>query len=70
MEVSTAEMMVKVVEPVTPPVVAVMLTVPAASAVSMPVSLMLATVPSDELQDTLARFCVLPSLKVPVAVNC
>jgi len=69
-EVRTAGMIVKVVDPLTPPVVAVMVTVPAARAVSIPPFVIVARVPSEDVQETTARFCVLPSLKVPVAVNC
>lgn len=69
-DVNTAGITVDVVEPLTAPDVAVMVTVPAASAMAIPVSLMLAIVPSDETQVTDAKFCVLPSLKLPLAVNC
>jgi hypothetical protein len=69
-EVRTAGITVRVVDPLTAPEVAVIVTVPAARAASTPESLMLARLPLEELQDTAARFCVLPSLKVPVAVNC
>jgi hypothetical protein len=69
-EVRTAGITVRVVDPLTAPDVAVMFTVPAASAVATPESVMLARPPLEELQDTATRFCVLPSLKVPVAVYC
>jgi hypothetical protein len=60
--------------PETPPDVAVIVAFPAATAVATPfvpaVLLMVATAVADELQFTeLVRFCVLPSLNVPVATN-
>ena len=55
---------------VTPLCAALMLADPTAFPVARPPVLMLATAGFDELQVTeLVRFCVLPSLKVPVAVN-
>jgi len=63
------------VEPVVEPEVAVMVVEPAAIPVASPllpaVLLIVATPVADELQVTdVVRFCVLPSLNVPVAVNC
>lgn len=69
-EVRTAGITVKLADPLAAPDVAVIVTLPAARAVSIPELLMLARLPSEELQDTAARFCVLPSVKVPTAVNC
>ena len=55
---------------VMPLCVALMLVEPTALPVTNPAVLMLATVVLDELQVTeLVRFCVLPSVNVPVAVN-
>jgi hypothetical protein len=61
---------VRLVEPLIDPKVALMFVLPAVTAVARP-ALMVATVVLVEVQDTvLVRFCVLPSLYVPVAVNC
>jgi hypothetical protein len=50
--------------------VAVMLLDPIAAPVAKPVVLMLTVAGLEEAQvEVLVRFCVLPSLKVPVAVN-
>ena len=58
-------------EPETVPLVAVMVVLPAAKAVARPELLTVATDVFDELHVTVVvRFCVLPSLYVPVAVNC
>ena len=55
---------------VTPLCVALILADPTALPVARPPVLMLATAVFDELQVTeLVRFCVLPSVNVPVAVN-
>jgi len=55
---------------VTPPCPALMFADPTALPVANPPVLMLTTAVFDELQVTeLVRFCVLPSLNVPVAVN-
>ena len=55
---------------VTPLCVAVMLLVPIATPVARPLLLIVATAPFEEAQlAELVRFWVLPSLKVPVAVN-
>jgi hypothetical protein len=66
---------VRFAEPFTAPEVAVIVIEPASTPVANPCepgeSLIVATVPSDELQLTVpVMFCVLLSLKVPVAVNC
>ena len=54
----------------TPPCVAVTLVVPAVSPVAKPPAVIVATAVLEELQVTeLVRFCVLPSVNVPVAVN-
>ena len=55
---------------VTPLCVALTLADPTALPVASPAVLMLAAAAFDELQITeLVRFCVLPSVNVPVAVN-
>src|SRR5437773_5282149 len=70
-----AAVTVSVVLPETPPSVAVIVVVPAATDVARPCDppalLIVATAVLDELQVTwLVRSCVVQSLKVPVAVNC
>ncbi len=62
-------------EPLIEPEVAVMVVVPVALLVARPVvgaeSLMVATLSAEEVQCAEAvRSCVVPSLRVPVAVNC
>lgn len=55
----------------TDPKLAVMVALPSPELVAKPALLTLATLEADELQLTaLLRFCVLPSVYVPVAVNC
>lgn len=50
--------------------VALIVLVPAASPLANPPALMVVTAAFEEFQETeFVRFCVLPSLKVPVAVN-
>jgi len=62
---------VSVVLPLTPPELAWMVVEPVPAAVAKPAVLIVATVTEEELQvAVLVRFCVVPSLKVPVAVNC
>jgi len=62
---------VKLLEPVTPPELAVIVTFPAVRLDSEPEALIVATLVLDELQLTEGvRFSVVPSLKLPVAVNC
>jgi len=57
--------------PFTDPRVAVMVACPALTPVDTPVEPIVATAVADELQVTaVVRFCWVPSLKVPVAVNC
>src|SRR5438552_11879654 len=70
-----AAVTVSVVLPETPPKVAVIVVVPAATDVARPCDppalLIVATPVLDELQATwVVRSCVVLSLKVPVAVNC
>ena len=70
-ETRAAAVTVKPVEPETEPRVAVMVVVPVLALVANPVELMVAT-PAGEGDHVavLVRSCVLPSEKVPVAVNC
>jgi hypothetical protein len=69
--VTTAGVTVRVVSPLMPPSVAVMVDVPVARVDARPVELMLATVASDEFHVTrFVRVRVEPSENVPIAVNC
>jgi len=71
METRAAPVTVAVVEPLIDPDVAVMVADPTLVAVANPLDEMLTTLLADEPQlRLLVRFCVLPSLYVPVAVNC
>jgi hypothetical protein len=75
MDTNTAGLTVNTVEPETDPKVAEMLVVPVFILLARPLVLspllIVATVPSEELQCAVAvRSCVLRSVKVPVAVNC
>lgn len=70
-ELSTGAMTVRAVEPLTEPEVAVMVVVPSAALDARPVLLMGATVAIEEVQAAvLLRSLVVPSLYVPVALNC
>jgi hypothetical protein len=71
-EVSVAATTVSPVLPLTVPDFAVIVVVPlSVSAVTTPAAVIVAVVVFDELQVTVeVRFCVDPSLYVPVAVNC
>ena len=74
-ELITAAVTVKVVDPETVPEVAVIVLLPAASVFASPcvgmVVLIVATAVFDELHVALpVRFCVVPSLYDPVAMNC
>jgi hypothetical protein len=63
--VSVAELLV------TAPDVALIVALPTPAPVASPVVLIVATVVADELHVAVfVKFCVVPSLKVPVAVNC
>jgi hypothetical protein len=66
-----AEATVRVVDPATPPETACIVEEPVVRAVASPVAEMVATdgVADDHVTEAV-RFCVLPSLKVPVAANC
>lgn len=75
MDTSTTEVTVIVVEPDTPPDVAIIVVVPVETEVASPLEpaalLMLATVVDDELQTAdVVIFCVVLSEKFPVAVKC
>jgi hypothetical protein len=70
-EVSTGAVTVNLVDPLIVPDLAVMVAVPAATPVANPAVLTVAIAVEDELQvAVLVRFCVVPLLYVPVAVNC
>ena len=68
---AAALLTVRVAVPFTPLVVAVTVAVPAARALAIPPTVMLATFESDELHCTEAVMSlVVPSLNLPVALNC
>ena len=68
---SVAGVTVRVAEPIMEPDVAVICVVPVAAVSVSPSELGDAIAVLDEAQLTwLVRFCVLPSVNVPVAVNC
>ena len=71
MDCSTAAVTVNTVEPLMAPSVALMELVPVATPVARPPLVIVATDGVAEAHVTCeVRFCVLASLKVPVAVNC
>ena len=70
-ETSIAGVTVSSVEPATDPDIALMLAVPVPTPLESPVLLIVATeTVSDDHVAVVVRSCVLPSLYVPVAVNC
>jgi hypothetical protein len=69
-ETSVAELTVNDEVPLTDPEVAVMVAVPAPTPAASPLELMLATELEDELQFSDVSSCVLPSSKLPIALNC
>ena len=70
-DTSVEAVTVSVVLPEIEPVVARMVVDPVPIAVATPAALIVATVAAEELHvAVLVRFCVVPSVKVPVAVNC
>jgi hypothetical protein len=70
-DTNVAAVTVRGVLPLIDPEVAVIVVLPCATLVAKSVALIIATFVADELHVTLAvRFCVEPSLYVPVAVNC
>ena len=71
MEASVAGPTTKIVEPVIRPDVALIVVVPWLTPVARPAGLIVATPSVVELHVTgSGRVCLLPSLKIPVAVNC
>ena len=70
-EVTTAGVTVSVVVPLTVPSVTVMVEEPVVNVEAKPLAEIVATTVFDDAQATVSvRFCVEPSLYVPVAVNC
>ena len=70
-DTSVAAVTVSVVDPLTLPLVALIVVVPAFSALASPVALTVAVVVLEDAHvAVVVRFCVVPSLYVPVAVNC
>ncbi len=70
-EVSTGAVTVNVAEPPIAPTVAVIVATPCSRLVARPLLLTVAIEVTDEAQiAVLVRFCVVPLLYVPVAVNC
>jgi len=70
-ETAAAGVTVRLAVPVTVPEVALIVAVPIILATAAPATLMLAVAGADEIQVAVCvRFCVLPSVNVPVAVNC
>jgi hypothetical protein len=68
---NTGGFTVRVVDPMTLPEVARMVVCPAPWVVANPEALIVATAVLVDVQVAVAvRFCVVPSLKFPVAVNC
>ena len=68
---TAAGVTVRLAVPFMDPAVALIVAVPTALATASPAGLTLAIAGADELQIAVfVRFCVLPSLYVPVAVNC
>ena len=66
-----AGLTVRTVEPAIDPEVAEIVVLPVATEVASPVPLIVAAPEADEAHVTvLVRFCMVPSLNVPVAVNC
>src|SRR5947209_7279354 len=70
MELSVAAVTVKVADPLIVPEVAVIVDDPAAIAVASPALTVATAVDEDVHVAVLVRFCLLPLLYVPVAVNC
>jgi hypothetical protein len=69
-DTSVAAVTVSEAVPLTDPDVAVIVVVPALTPAASPPELMLATEVDDELQVTDVNSCVLPSSKLPTALNC
>ena len=69
-ESRVAPVTVRVAVPVTEPDFALMVDEPTPTPLARPAELMVAMVDADEAHATEVNTCVLPSSKVPVAVNC
>ena len=70
-DTTVAGVTVRVVLPLIPPELAWIVVEPVPAAVARPAALIVATVTAVELHvAVLVRSCVVPSLNVPVAVNC
>ena len=69
-ETKLAEVTVSDAVPLTPPDVAVMVTIPVPVLLANPVESMLVTDVEDEDQFREVSSCVLPSSKLPTALNC
>lgn len=70
-ETKLADVTLRVAEPVTPADVAVMIVVPWPTLLARPPAPTVATVKEEVVHlAELVRYCVLPSLKVPSALNC
>jgi hypothetical protein len=70
-EVNTGRVTVNAAEPLIVPEAAVIIVPPGATALAIPPVFTVATEVTDELHCTdMVRFCVLPLLYFPVAVNC
>src|SRR6266478_2112692 len=69
-ETSVAALTVREALPVTPPELAVIVVLPVPTAVAKPEELTEATLAADEDHVTEVNNCVLPSSKVPTALNC
>jgi len=69
-ETSVAAVTIRDAVPLTDPDVAVMVVVPSLKPAATPLEVMLATELADELQVTEVNNCVLPSSKLPTALNC
>jgi len=65
-----APVTLRVAVPVTEPEVALMVAVPTPTPVDKPAELIVATVDGDDDHATEVSTCVLPSSKLPIAVNC
>jgi hypothetical protein len=70
-ETSAGAVTVRLVEPLTEPEVALIVVVPLEALLAKPWPVIVATAAFEEFQvAVVVRFCVLPSVNVPVAVNC
>jgi hypothetical protein len=69
-ETRVAPVTVRIAVPVTEPDFALMVDEPTPTPLARPAELMVAMVGADEAHATEVNTCVLPSSKIPVAVNC